>query len=77
MKFLRPSEMDWMFCKKKWTVECFQFVLPLVVHLFSFLFFCLQSWLFVLSGRNIAKYILHTYCILAGKDNFCSLVSNL
>jgi len=49
-------------------VECFQLVLPLVV-----LLFCLQSWLFVLSGRNIAKYILQTCCILVDKKTFVLL----
>lgn len=65
MKFLRPSKMNWMFCKKKkkdgpWNV------FNLFFHWLS-TFFCLQSWLFVLSERNIAKYILQTCCILKRK----------
>jgi len=40
--------MDWMFCKKKKkrTVECFQFVLPLFVHpryQFTVLVVCLEG----------------------------------
>lgn len=50
-------------------MECLQFILPPVVHLFLFtvLVVCFE-W-----KKNFAKYILHTRCILAEKKNLICL----
>lgn len=59
--------MDWIFCKMDRGM--FSFVLPLLVHLFF-------VYSLVLCGRNIAKCILQTCCILAEKKTFVRLSQN-
>lgn len=61
--------MDWMFCKK---MDRGMFSISSSTVCPPPLLFTV-GWLFVSSGRIIAKYILHTYCILAKKKAFVLL----